>query len=152
MNSREIGWRMLLISTLQCTLALILLLFPDVYSLINYMSFALWLVVGASVAGLLVLRWKQPDLKRPIKVPLVLPVVFLACCTFLVIVPAVTRPWETGIQLSFSLSIYSYTNRIPFIWQLNSYWYDYRAVRNSNTLPTAERIQLEWRARFIECN
>ena len=61
------------------------------------MSFALWLVVGVSVAGLLYLRWKEPDLPRPIRVPLFLPIIFLACCVFLVLVPVITNPLETGI-------------------------------------------------------
>jgi len=85
-------------------LTLLLLLFPDVYSLINYMSFALWLVVGVSVASLLFMRYKQPNLKRPIKVPLVLPVVFLACCIFLVLVPVITEPRQTGIGVVIVLS------------------------------------------------
>jgi len=88
----------------ECTLALILLLFPDVYSLINYMSFALWLVVGVSVASLLYMRYKQPDLKRPIRVPLILPIVFLACCLFLVLVPAIIEPWQTGMGVIIVLT------------------------------------------------
>lgn len=88
----------------ECLLSLILLAFPDVESLINYMSFALWLVVGASVGALLYLRYKQPDLKRPIKVPIVLPIVFLACCIFLVLVPVVTEPRQTGIGAVIVLS------------------------------------------------
>jgi amino acid transporter len=84
----------------QCFLALTLLLFPDVFSLINYLSFALWLVSGASVTGLLYLRWKLPDIERPIKVPLVLPVTFLICCIFLVLVPAIVTPLDTGKNTS----------------------------------------------------
>ena len=77
-------------------MALTLLLFPDVYSLINYLSFALWLVSGASVAALLYMRYKFPELERPIRVPLVLPIIFLACCIFLVLVPVITTPYDTG--------------------------------------------------------
>ena len=76
------------------------MLIPDVYSLINYLSFALWLVVGVSVAGLLYLRWKEPTWERPIRVPLILPIIFLLCCVFLVLVPAITRPLETGSKLT----------------------------------------------------
>ncbi|KZS15501.1 Cystine/glutamate transporter [Daphnia magna] len=88
----------------ECSLALILLLFPDVFSLINYLSFALWLVSGASVTGLLYLRWKLPDIERPIRVPLVLPITFLLCCIFLVLVPAVVTPFDTGIGVIIVLA------------------------------------------------
>ncbi|XP_046445224.1 large neutral amino acids transporter small subunit 1-like [Daphnia pulex] len=88
----------------ECFLALTLLLFPDVFSLINYLSFALWLVSGASVTGLLYLRWKLPDIERPIKVPLVLPVTFLICCIFLVLVPAIVTPLDTGIGVIIVLA------------------------------------------------
>lgn len=40
----------------------------DIYSLINYLSFVQWLSVGASIGALLVLRYKRPDMRRPIKV------------------------------------------------------------------------------------
>ena len=40
----------------------------DVYVLINYSSFVESLFIGLSVTGLLYLRWKRPDMNRPIKV------------------------------------------------------------------------------------
>lgn len=45
-----------------------MLISDDMYALINYMSFVQWLSVGMSVAGMLYLRYKDPDRHRPIKV------------------------------------------------------------------------------------
>ena len=49
-------------------MSLLMLLTDDVWVLINYMSFVQWLSVGMSIAGLIYLRYKKPDMPRPIKV------------------------------------------------------------------------------------
>lgn len=46
----------------------------------------------------------MPDLKRPIKVNIVLPVVFFIICTFLVTFPCYVSPWEVGVGLVFIIS------------------------------------------------
>lgn len=53
---------------LQCLLTLVLLFIRDVFTIINYVSYVEILFIFISVAGLLRLRQKQPDAKRPIKV------------------------------------------------------------------------------------
>lgn len=40
----------------------------DVYSLINYTSFIESSFIAITVTALVYLRWKQPDLRRPVKV------------------------------------------------------------------------------------
>lgn len=40
----------------------------DMYTLINYVGFINYLFYGVTVAGQIVLRFRQPDLDRPIKV------------------------------------------------------------------------------------
>lgn len=67
----------------------------DVYTLIEYMSQVLWMFVSLSVASVLVLRWTQPDVPRPIRVPLVVPVTFLAVCVSIVAIGAWSHPWNT---------------------------------------------------------
>jgi L-type amino acid transporter 5 len=68
----------------------------DVFELINYFSLILWLSVAACILGLLYLRYSKPDMPRPIRVHLALPILFLICCLFLISVPAVAEPVNTG--------------------------------------------------------
>lgn len=53
---------------LQCLSTLLMLCTSDMYTLINYVGFINYLFYGVTVAGQIVLRIKQPDIYRPIKV------------------------------------------------------------------------------------
>ena len=44
-------------------------------------------------------RWKQPDLERPIKVNIVLPIVFFIVCSFLILMPVFEEPEVSKYQL-----------------------------------------------------
>ena len=85
----------------------------NVYILINFTSFVESFFITVSVGGLLYLRysvkavtfynllllltrWTQPDLIRPIKVNLILPVVFFIVCSFLIMMPVFEEPEVTG--------------------------------------------------------
>jgi len=82
-----------------------MLMIKDVYTLINYMSFVEALAVGVSVFGLLWLRYKQPDAERPIKMPIILPILFSIISIFLIAVPIVTQPAsEIGVAVLIVLS------------------------------------------------
>lgn len=76
-----------------------MLLVSDVFVLINYFSQILWLSVAASIVGMLWLRYKEPERPRPIKVNLIIPLVFLVACFFLVLFPIPSQPWNTAIGL-----------------------------------------------------
>jgi len=52
----------------QCVLSLIMLISKDIYVLINICSFAESIFLALSVVSLFVLRWRRPDMHRPIKV------------------------------------------------------------------------------------
>lgn len=55
-------------SPTQCISTLLMLVTSDMYTLINYVGFINYLFYGVTVAGQIVLRWKKPDIPRPIKV------------------------------------------------------------------------------------
>merc|ERR1719369_1911870 len=72
----------------------------NVYVLINFTSFVESFFITFSVGGLLYLRWKQPELERPIKVNIILPVVFFIVCSFLILMPVFEEPEVVGIGLT----------------------------------------------------
>ncbi|XP_032411380.1 cystine/glutamate transporter [Xiphophorus hellerii] len=94
-------------------LAAVLILYPmtilqlfvgDIYSLLNFMSFLRWLFIGVVVLGLIYLRYTKPDLPRPFKVPLFIPVVFCLTCFFMVFLSLYSDPFNTGIGFAMSLT------------------------------------------------
>jgi L-type amino acid transporter 8 len=66
-------------------LSLFYLFASDIYALINYVGFATWLSIGVGVLCLPWLRWKEPNLARPIRVPLFFPVIYLLATIFVVV-------------------------------------------------------------------
>lgn len=87
-----------------CILTIILLFIRDVYVLINYVSFVEALFTLISVSGLLWLRKKQPDANRPIKVNLIIPLIYLLTCGFLVISSIYKSALEVGVGTAIILS------------------------------------------------
>lgn len=80
------------------TIALLSLLYltvSDIFALINYVGFATWLSIGVAVLCLPWLRWKQPDLARPIKVNLFFPIIYILASIFVTVVPMFASPYET---------------------------------------------------------
>ncbi|GIX71946.1 large neutral amino acids transporter small subunit 2 [Caerostris darwini] len=77
-------------------LSLVYLCSKDIYALINYVGFATWLAIGLAVVCLPYLRWKQPDLPRPIKVNLFFPIIYILATIFITIVPMIAEPVDTG--------------------------------------------------------
>lgn len=96
-------------------LSLAYLTTTQVYSLINYTAFIESLFVTFSIAALLWLRYKKPNLPRPIRVNTALPVLFFVVCTFLVLLPCIESPYETGIGAAITLS------GIP-VYMVTIYW------------------------------
>lgn len=91
-------------SCAQCAVALLMFSTSDIFVLINYLSFNQWLWVGVSILGMLWLRYKRPHMRRPIKVPLVFPIIFLVMCLFLTLMPLYASPTETGMGLVILIS------------------------------------------------
>lgn len=73
-------------------IAFLFILVGDIEALIEFASFLIWVFYGAAVVCLLVLRRTQPDIPRPYKVPLIVPIITLAVSVFLSVTPIVTEP------------------------------------------------------------
>jgi len=80
-------------------LSLLMLFSDDMWVLINYMSFVQWLSVGMSIVALLYLRWKRPEMPRPIKFNIMIPISFAIAVLFLLIIPLYQVPKDTGMGL-----------------------------------------------------
>ncbi|XP_017774891.1 PREDICTED: Y+L amino acid transporter 2 [Nicrophorus vespilloides] len=87
-----------------CATSLAMLLVSDVFALIHYFSQILWLSVALSIAGMLWLRYKEPNIPRPIRINTIIPVTFIACCLFLVIFPIFFNPINFIIGSVITLS------------------------------------------------
>ncbi|XP_071500745.1 b(0,+)-type amino acid transporter 1-like [Diadema antillarum] len=72
--------------------ASVLIFMGNFDSLLNYFSFAVWMFYGLTVTSLLVLRRTHPDSERPIKVPLVLPIIFVISSLYLIVAPIISDP------------------------------------------------------------
>jgi len=82
-----------------CALSLLCLSTSDIYRLIDYAAFVESMFILLAIASLLYLRYTRPDMPRPIKVSLGIPIIFLLICTFLVFLPLYVRPMEVGMGL-----------------------------------------------------
>ncbi|XP_076470432.1 large neutral amino acids transporter small subunit 2-like [Babylonia areolata] len=85
-------------------MSILMLISKDIYALINYVSFVQWLSVGASILGMVCLRFRHPEWERPIKFPLVIPVIFLVVVVFLLVMPLYASPRDTGMGVLITLS------------------------------------------------
>ncbi|XP_074506461.1 large neutral amino acids transporter small subunit 2 [Sebastes fasciatus] len=102
-----------LLFTLMSTL--LMLCTSDIYTLINYVGFINYLFYGVTVAGQIVLRIKEPDIYRPIKVSLVWPVIYLLFWAFLLVFSLYTEPLVCGIGLAIMMT------GVP-VYFLGVYW------------------------------
>ncbi|XP_022919716.2 Y+L amino acid transporter 2 [Onthophagus taurus] len=85
-------------------LSLFMLVSSDIHALITYCTIVESFFVMLSVAGLLYLRWKRPELSRPIRVNIIIPIVFVLICLFLIVLPCVEAPKEVGMGVLLTLS------------------------------------------------
>ncbi|XP_066289388.1 large neutral amino acids transporter small subunit 1-like [Branchiostoma lanceolatum] len=87
-----------------CLMSLLMLVSGDMFDLINYFSFFNWLCVGIAIIGQIILRVMKPDMPRPVKVHLALPIFFVLACMFLVIVSIYETPVQCLVGFGIILS------------------------------------------------
>ncbi|XP_061670422.1 b(0,+)-type amino acid transporter 1-like isoform X2 [Syngnathoides biaculeatus] len=73
-------------------LAILYIIPADINTLINYFSFAQWFFHGLTILSLIVMRFTRKELKRPVKVPIIIAVVMVLISCYLVLAPIVDNP------------------------------------------------------------
>lgn len=84
------------------SLGICLIIPSDLGLLIDIFIFSSWLFYGWTTLALLILRYTQPNLHRPYKVPIIVPILMLLACLYLLLAPIIQNPGGSG---SFSLLI-----------------------------------------------
>ncbi|XP_028339662.1 large neutral amino acids transporter small subunit 2 isoform X1 [Physeter macrocephalus] len=100
---------------LPCISTLLMLVTSDMYTLINYVGFINYFFYGVTIAGQIVLRWKKPDIPRPIKVNLLFPIIYLLFWAFLLVFSLWSEPVVCGTGLAIMLT------GVP-VYFLGVYW------------------------------
>lgn len=77
-----------------CILSIVYLYVADVYVLITYSSIVESFFIMLTISSVLYFRYTRPKMIRPIKVPILIPVVFCIVCAFLLVVPFFDEPWQ----------------------------------------------------------
>jgi len=69
-----------------CLIVLALQQYGDIFFLMKYCSFVIYLTKSVTMAGLLYLRVREPDRTRPIRMPLFLPIIVFVFCIIILVV------------------------------------------------------------------
>ena len=72
----------------------------ELQSLVTYFSFAVWLTYGFAIFAVVVLRFKKPNMARPIRVWMANPILMTVVSLYLVVSPYVKQPIESTVCLS----------------------------------------------------
>ncbi|XP_048461866.1 b(0,+)-type amino acid transporter 1 [Rhincodon typus] len=73
-------------------LAIVYIIPADINTLINYFSFASWIFYGLTTFSLIVMRFTRKSLNRPVKIPMVFPIIVTIVSIYLVLAPIIDSP------------------------------------------------------------
>lgn len=90
--------------TFLCTLSVCMLFVGDIFVLITYAMIVQSFFIMTSVTGLLYLRWKRPDMPRPIKVKIIFPIFFVVGNAILLVLPCWTAPLQVAMAAVITAS------------------------------------------------
>lgn len=85
-------------------LASFCLVTTKIITLINYMVFIEAILSALAVSTVLALRYKLPNLKRPLKIHTLVPILYLLFSAILIILPIYSSPLEASIGLLITLT------------------------------------------------
>lgn len=87
-----------------CLATIVILCIGETHNLINYVSFINYLSYGVTIAGLLYLRRKRPNLLRPIKVNLLIPISYMVFWAVLLCFSLYSEPVVCGLGMVIMLT------------------------------------------------
>ncbi|KYO48900.1 hypothetical protein Y1Q_0020246 [Alligator mississippiensis] len=73
-------------------MSLLMIIPGNFSSIVNFFSFVAWIFYGTTIAGLLYLKIKKPELPRAYKVPIFMPIIMLIASVYLVLAPIIDQP------------------------------------------------------------
>ncbi|XP_030831311.1 cystine/glutamate transporter-like isoform X2 [Strongylocentrotus purpuratus] len=85
-------------------ITLIYLMFDDVIALINYMLFVIVAFMALTVLIIPYYRWKHPNMERTLKLPLVIPIIFILVILFLMGLSVYTDPFSALIGTALTVA------------------------------------------------
>ncbi|XP_077569336.1 asc-type amino acid transporter 1 [Stigmatopora nigra] len=121
-----------------CFATILILCIGETHNLINYVSFINYLSYGVTIAGLIYLRKKKPDLMRPIKVNLLIPIAYMLFWVVLLCFSLYSEPMVCGLGMVIVLTgvpvyfvgvwwknkpkwIYRMTEKVTYVGQKTCY-------------------------------